>query len=111
MIVNEDRGEKQDSYDGPTIRLPERAVRRRRSLSPLPDYEASEAQYKRNVTLDSKTQRAWHQTKIWRAVLFLLLTYALLTTVIGVPIIVKVSVALTRSHIEKGSLCSMMLRK
>ncbi|KAF5351895.1 hypothetical protein D9756_007550 [Leucocoprinus leucothites] len=88
IVVTEDH-EKQDSYSGPTIRLPERVARRRRSLSPLPDYEASQAQYRRDSVLDEKDTKAWHQTKLWRAVLFLLLTYALLTTVIGVPIIVK----------------------
>ena len=90
IIVTEDH-EKQDSYSGPTIRLPDRVARRRRSLSTLPDYEASEAQYRLSHRLNSKTVKDWHQTKLWRAILFLLLTYALLATVVGVPIIVKVS--------------------
>ncbi|KXN91055.1 hypothetical protein AN958_03122 [Leucoagaricus sp. SymC.cos] len=89
MIVVSEGHEKQDTYTGPTIRLPERVARRRRSLSPLPDYEASQAQYRRSLVLDHKNKQAWHQSKIWRAILFLLLTYAILTTVIGVPIVVK----------------------
>jgi len=88
IIVNEDH-EKQDSYSGLSIRPPDRVARRRRSLSTLPDYEASEAQYSR--MLMSKNTKVWHQTKLSRAILFSLLTYALLMTVIGVPIIVKVS--------------------
>jgi hypothetical protein len=104
MIVVDEAREKQDSYDGPTIRLPERVLRRRRSLSPLPDYEASEAQYRQAVAFEKK--KAWHQTKMWRAALFLLLTYALLTTAIGVPIIVKVSFSL--SHI--GSISVNLFR-
>lgn len=89
MIVVNDDQEKQDSYNGPTIRPPERVARRRRSWSPLPDYEASEAQYRKSLALEHK--KAWHQTKMWRAVLFLLLAYTLLTIVVGVPIIVTVS--------------------
>ncbi|KAF9454026.1 hypothetical protein P691DRAFT_657243 [Macrolepiota fuliginosa MF-IS2] len=87
MIVlnGNEEPQKQDSYNGLTIRAPERVARRRRSWSPLPDYEASEAQYRRSLALEHK--KMWHQTKVWRAVLFLLLAYALLTTVIGVPII------------------------
>jgi len=88
IIVNEDH-EKQDSYSGLSIRPPDRVARRRRSLSTLPDYEASEAQYSRRLI--NKNTKVWHQTKLWRAILFSLLTYALLTIIIGVPIIVKVS--------------------
>lgn len=91
MIVLNDNEEhqKQDVCKAPTIRAPERVARRRRSWSPLPDYEASEAQYRQNLALEHK--KAWHQTRVWRAILFVLLAYALLTTVVGVPIIVKVS--------------------
>ncbi len=92
MIVpddNQDR-QKQDSYDGQTVRVPERVARRRRSWSPLPDYESSEAQYRHSLALDRK--KAWHQTRVWRGILFLLLAYALLTTAIGVPIIVTVNI-------------------
>lgn len=94
MIVsddNEDR-QKQDAYKGPTVRVrvPERVARRRRSWSPLPDYEASEAQHRQSLAFDRK--KAWHQAKVWRGVLFLLLAYTLLTTAIGVPIIVTVNI-------------------
>jgi hypothetical protein len=89
MIIVKDDQDKHDSYNGPTIRPPERVARRRRSLSPLPDYEASEAQYRKSFILDHKL--AWHQSRMWRAILFLLLTYTLLTIVVGVPIIVTVS--------------------
>lgn len=77
---------KDDSYPGPTVRLPERVLRRRRSWSPLPDYEASEAQYRRDLDLDTKPPR--FQMRIRKGVFLTLLVYALLTTVIGVPIII-----------------------
>ncbi|KAJ3568857.1 hypothetical protein NP233_g5439 [Leucocoprinus birnbaumii] len=89
MIIPAEDHEKQDLYTGPTLRLPDRVARRRRSFSTLPDYEASQAQYRGTPVPEAKKTRPWHQTKLWRAILFLLLTYTLLTTVIGVPIIVK----------------------
>lgn len=100
IIVNEDH-EKQDTDSGLFIRPPDRVARRRRSLSTLPDYEASEAQYSRRLI--NKNIKVWHQTKLWRAILFSLLTYALLTVVIGVPIIVKVSTYSKASTILNSS--------
>ncbi|KAG5341425.1 hypothetical protein C0989_010535 [Termitomyces sp. Mn162] len=69
----------------PTLRFPEKAASR--SDSPLPDYETSEARQKLIAKeLSAKYNRI--EPRLWRAILYALLIYVLLTIVIGVPIIV-----------------------
>lgn len=78
-----DRQAKLDSFSGPTIRHPERATTR--SFSPLPDYDTSEAQH-RSFTKSPSTHI--FDSKFWRAVLYALVVYIILSAVIGIPLVV-----------------------
>lgn len=77
-----DRQAKLDSFSGSTIRHPERATTR--SFSPLPDYDTSEAQHR------STKPPSTHifDSKFWRAVLYSLVVYIILSAVIGIPLVV-----------------------
>ncbi|KAF9051137.1 hypothetical protein BDZ89DRAFT_1005758 [Hymenopellis radicata] len=68
---------------GPTLRFPEIAVGR--SSSPLPDYETSQAQHG-ITTAKSLHDRA--DRRFWRATLYALCIYILLSAAIGVPLLV-----------------------
>ncbi|KIK09906.1 hypothetical protein K443DRAFT_671220 [Laccaria amethystina LaAM-08-1] len=78
-----DRQAKLDSFSGPTIRHPERATTR--SFSPLPDYDTSEAQH-RSFTKPPSTHI--FDSKFWRAALYALVVYIILSAVIGIPLVV-----------------------
>ncbi|RDB25483.1 hypothetical protein Hypma_007705 [Hypsizygus marmoreus] len=69
---------------GPTLRFPEKAAAR--SNSPLPDYETSEAHQK--LILKENIQRKRVDPRLWRAILYALAIYVILSAVIGVPIII-----------------------
>ncbi|KAF9244969.1 hypothetical protein BU15DRAFT_41643 [Melanogaster broomeanus] len=77
----------------PSIRYPERAAGRR-TLSPLPDYETSQALAfagfnDSQVTLfKPPARRRLVDSRFWRAALASLAVYVFLTVVVGVPIIV-----------------------
>jgi hypothetical protein len=88
MIILEEVAEqtKDDKFDGLTLRHPQTAYTR--STSPLPDYETSEAQ-QREITIPSSIFKL--DAKSWRAALFALCVYTLLTLAIAVPIIVLAS--------------------
>lgn len=77
-----DRQAKLDSFSGPTIRHPERAATR--SFSTLPDYDTSEAQH-RSFT---KPPPTIFDSKFWRAALYALVVYIILSAVIGIPLVV-----------------------
>jgi len=87
-----DRQAKLDSFSGPTIRHPERASTR--SFSPLPDYDTSEAQH-RSFTKPPSTHI--FDSKFWRAVLYALVVYIILSAVIGIPLVVLVRIHLSFS--------------
>ncbi|KAF8070639.1 hypothetical protein FPV67DRAFT_1561395 [Lyophyllum atratum] len=68
--------------DGLTLRLPEKAAVR--SDSPLPDYETSEARQKL-ITKEKLFKGV--DPRLWRAILYALAIYLLLSLVIGLPIV------------------------
>lgn len=86
-----DRQAKLDSFSGPTIRHPERAATR--SFSSLPDYDTSEAQH-RSCT---KPPSTIFDSKFWRAALYALVVYIILSAVIGIPLVVLVRIHLSIS--------------
>lgn len=71
---------------GPTLRFPERVATR--SLSPLPDYETSEAQH--HDTVNKALLRKRGDSRFWRITFVVLAIYVALSLVIGVPLIVSV---------------------
>ncbi|KAG6903087.1 hypothetical protein C0995_006274 [Termitomyces sp. Mi166 len=70
---------------GPTLHFPEKAASR--SDSPLPDYETSEA-HQKLIVRELSTSPKCIDPRLWRAILYALGIYVLLTIIIGVPIIV-----------------------
>ncbi|KAK0461283.1 uncharacterized protein EV420DRAFT_1531262 [Desarmillaria tabescens] len=87
MIILEEADQQaklDSSVAGPTLRFPDRAVGR--SSSPLPDYETSQAQH--NLTPTRKSLHSRVDARFWRATLYALVIYVVLSVVIGVPLIV-----------------------
>ena len=101
IILDDDDGRtKSDSYEGLTLRHPQRAHTRDGVLADLPDYHTSEAQHR------VKAHTApWIDRRIWRATLYALGIYVFLTLTIVVPITVIVSALLfarrLRTHVTK----------
>lgn len=95
MILLDEEGQqtKLDAFvAGPTLRLPDRAsIASARTVTPLPDYETSQAQHIISP-IKSSTRRI--DSKFWRATLYALAIYVGLSVVIGVPLIVTVSIQL-----------------
>jgi hypothetical protein len=83
----------------PVLRYPERAAgRRRRPFSPLPDYETSQALALNDLN-DSLVsfykpppKRRFIDSKSWRAGIAALGIYIILSIIIGIPLIIKVSI-------------------
>lgn len=75
---------------GPTLRFPEKVAGR--SDSPLPDYETSEARQKLIVKENYLNKRV--DPRLWRAIIYALGIYVLLSIIIGVPIVMVVRAAL-----------------
>ncbi|KIK44590.1 hypothetical protein CY34DRAFT_802458 [Suillus luteus UH-Slu-Lm8-n1] len=83
----------------PVLRHPERAAgRRRRPLSPLPDYETSQALALNDLNNDSlitfnkpPPKRRFIDSRSWRAGITALGIYIILSIVIGIPLIIKKS--------------------
>ncbi|KAK0212862.1 hypothetical protein DFS33DRAFT_74978 [Desarmillaria ectypa] len=87
MIILEEADQQvkfDSSVAGPTLRFPDRAVGR--SSSPLPDYETSQAQH--NLTPTRKPLHNKVDARFWRATLYALVIYVVISVVIGVPLIV-----------------------
>ncbi|KAG7446301.1 uncharacterized protein BT62DRAFT_110769 [Guyanagaster necrorhizus] len=87
MIILEEADQQaklDSSVAGPTLRFPDRAVGR--SSSPLPDYETSQAQH--TLTTTPKSLHSKVDARFWRATLYALVIYVVLSVAIGVPWIV-----------------------
>jgi len=80
---------KDDKFNGLTLRHPQAAYTR--SISPLPDYDTSEAQHRKVITPSSKFKLFKLDAKTWRVALYALGIYIFLTLTIAVPIIVLAS--------------------
>lgn len=79
-----------DKFNGLTLRHPQAAYTRSTSPAPLlPDYDTSEAQHRDVAKLRSSKFEL--DAKTWRAVLYALALYIILTVSIAVPIIIVVS--------------------
>jgi hypothetical protein len=81
----------------PALRYPERAAGRR-PCSPLPDYETSQALALHGLDNDSlitlykpPLRRRFIDSRSWRAGLIALSVYIILSIIIGIPLIIKVS--------------------
>lgn len=87
MIILDAEDQRRSKENSPaaglTLRFPEKAVAR--SDSPLPDYETSEARQK--FLLQSASEHRRLDGRLWRAILYALVIYVLLSAVIGVPIV------------------------
>lgn len=84
----------------PALRYPERAAGRR-TFSPLPDYETSQALAFNDLNNDSLVtfykcppKRRFVDSRSWRAGIAALGMYIILSIVIGIPLIVKVSISI-----------------
>lgn len=102
MIIQEEDDllkSKDPLVTAPVLRYPERAAgRRRRPLSPLPDYETSQALALNDLNNDSlitfnkpPPKRRFIDSRSWRAGIAALAIYIILSIVIGIPLIIKVS--------------------
>ena len=77
-----------DRYDGPTVRLPERAAGRSLDLQSLPDYDTSEQQHK--VHQQPLQLKSWRPTQtFWKAAGSALAVYIVLSIAICTPFIIK----------------------
>ncbi|PFH53806.1 hypothetical protein AMATHDRAFT_1032 [Amanita thiersii Skay4041] len=93
MIILDEHEELPVKFDsfvaGSTVRYPDRAVGR--PSSPLPDYEASEAQHRRTIKdlqSQSKPRRRILDSRILRATFYALAVYVAVSVIIAVPIVV-----------------------
>ena len=76
----------EDTYNGLTLRHPQAALTR--STSPLPDYDTSEAQHWKNT---AQPPARWNlDPRFWKAGLYALAIYLVLSILIVVPIVVWV---------------------
>lgn len=75
---------KEDTYNGLTLRHPQAAFTR--STSPLPDYDTSEAQHWK--TIADPPVRWKLDPRFWKAGLYALVIYVLLSILIVVPILI-----------------------
>lgn len=95
MIILDAEDQRRSKENSPaaglTLRFPEKAVAR--SDSPLPDYETSEARQK--FLLQSASEHRRLDGRLWRAILYALVIYVLLSAVIGVPIVLLVRCCLS----------------
>jgi len=77
---------KEDTYNGLTLRHPQAAFTR--STSPLPDYDTSEAQHWKAI---AEPPVRWKvDPRFWKAGLYALAIYVLLSILIVIPILVWV---------------------
>lgn len=92
ILDDEDGRTKSDSYEGLTLRHPQRVHTRDGVLADLPDYHTSEAQHRlKPHTYPPPPRVPWIDRRIWRATLYALGIYVFLTLTIAVPITVIVS--------------------
>ncbi|KAG2755249.1 hypothetical protein P692DRAFT_20793853 [Suillus brevipes Sb2] len=102
MIIQEEDDllkSKDPLVTAPVLRYPERAAgRRRRPLSPLPDYETSQALALNDLNNDSQItfnkpppKRRLIDSRSWRAGIAALGIYIILSIIIGIPLIIKKS--------------------
>ncbi|KAF5321791.1 hypothetical protein D9619_001989 [Psilocybe cf. subviscida] len=88
VLEDEDGRTKSDSYEGLTLRHPQRVHTREGTIPDLPDYHTSEAEHRLKAHTPPPLYIPWIDRRIWRATLYALGIYVFLTLTIAVPITV-----------------------